>query len=766
MTIHAEDLAPIELRRVAVIGAGAMGAGIAAHVANAGVPVLLLDTAADGPQDRDVRAKAGIARQLAAGGFMHPDLASLVETGTVEEDLAAIADCDWIVEAVFEDIEVKKALYRRIEALRQDRSIISSNTSTIPLAQLIDGIGDRFAGDFVITHFFNPPRLMPLLELVGGRATHADTLVRAKAICERNLGKTVVTCNDTPGFIANRIGNYWMSLAAMEAFRQGLTVEEADAVMSAPFGIPRTGVFGLFDFVGLNLVPLVWGSFMQNLPDHDDHRRYDITNDPLFKTLLSRGLTGRAGPGGFYRRRQADGARTDEVFDFSLIDYRPRREPDMPELAEELGVLLAGEGRAGRYAWTVFSGLIVYCAKVAEEIAGSLADIDLAIRLGYNWRYGPFALADRVGARSIADRLEAEGSDVPSLLAQAARAGGFAALSGIGSGAAIPARSVAAIRRSGSPVAGNASASVWDLGDGVACLEIHTKMNACNSDVVAIVEEATALVARKFSALVVANDNPRAFSAGADLSAFIAYIQARDWEGLSTFVARGQRAWQALAEARFPVVAALRGLALGGGAELAMHATRVVAHAEAQFGLPERNVGILPGWGGCYQLLARASEIQADPVAAARAAFATIAVATPSRSALEARDMGFLRMCDPIVMNGSHVLPTAVRLARELAATDTCSVHRRIVASGEAGRFAMHATIDEGVADGRYTAVDKGVLEVVAEVLSGGGAKEGDELDHAAVCRAELEGMMELARRPTTLARLEAMRSSNRPLRN
>jgi len=319
------DIQDSQLRRAAVIGAGSMGSGIAAHLANAGIPVLLLDIVPEGALDRDRLAKAGIERQLATGGFMHAGRAELVKAGNVEDHLDLIADADWIVEAVFEDLEVKRALYRRIEQIRRDDSIVSSNTSTIPLAQLIDGQTARFAGDFVITHFFNPPRQMQLVELVRGEHTRPEIIERAWAMVEQGLGKTVILCHDTPGFIANRVGNYWMSVATLEAKRQGLTVEEADTVMSTPFGIPRTGIFGLFDYVGINLVPLVWGSFMKTLAADDAHRAHDLTAEPLFTQMLAQGLTGRAGPGGFYRRKGPDGAKVDDVLDLETGLYRARR---------------------------------------------------------------------------------------------------------------------------------------------------------------------------------------------------------------------------------------------------------------------------------------------------------------------------------------------------------------------------------------------------------------------------------------------------------
>lgn len=756
------------LRQAVVIGAGSMGSGIAAQIANAGIPVLLLDIVPNEAEDRNALAKGGIKRQLSGGGFMHPSRADLVTPGNVEDDFDRIADADWIVEAVFEDLGIKRELYSRIEQVRRDGSIVSSNTSTIPLAQLIDGQTERFGGDFVITHFFNPPRVMQLVELVRGERTRTDVIQRAWDMVERDLGKTVILCRDTPGFIANRVGNYWMSVAALEAKRRGLTAEEADLVMGRPFGIPRTGIFGLFDFVGINLVPLVWGSFMKTLSADDAHRQHDITTEPLFQQMLAQGLTGRAGPGGFYRRKLADGTKVDEVLDLDTATYRERREPAFGDIPNDLRTLCEQGGRASDYAWAVLSLTVVYTAGIAEEIADSAGDIDLAMRLGYNWARGPLELADAVGCDWIAKRLEAEGRAVPERLFKAVREGGFhAAGAADGAAQARPAPlTLAAAKVGKTRLLGNDAASLWDLGDGVACLEIHTKMNACNLDVVKVVEQLPDAVAKDFAALVIGSDNARAFSAGADLNVFIAHAKAADWEGLDAFVARGQAAWLGLKRAPFPVVAAARGLALGGGCELMLHTDQVVAHAELAAGLPERNVGIIPGWGGTVQLLLRALQRGGEPVEASRAAFATIASTINSSSALVARDMGFLRERDVIVMNRELVLGEAKARAFELAANYAPEAKPTIAASGAAGLAALREAIAEGRERGIYTETDEGILECLAGVLTGGATAEGAQLREEDFLALERKGVVALAQRPTSLARLEAMRDTNRPLRN
>jgi 3-hydroxyacyl-CoA dehydrogenase len=761
------------VRRAAVIGAGSMGGGIAAHIANAGVPVLLLDVVPEGATDRNALAKAAVARQLSTGGFMHPDRADLVETGNVEDHLDRLADADWIVEAVFEDLAVKQALYRKIEAVRHDGSIISSNTSTIPLHQLVESLGPRFAAGFVITHFFNPPRQMQLLELVRGEGTHADVYSRMQSIGHVLLGKTVVACRDTPGFIANRVGNYWMSVAVLEARRLGLTVEEADAVMGAPFGIPRTGIFGLFDFVGINLVPLVWGSFMRTLGPDDAHRKHDVSADPLIADMIARGLVGRAGPGGFYRRKGPDGAPVDEVIDLATGDYRPR---EMTRLAgqgaTDLRQLCEQTDRMGRYAWAVLSNLVTYAATAAPEIAEDVPSIDRTLRLGYNWKHGPFELADRAGLAWIVARLEQEGRAVPDLLRQAADRGGFYIGDETLTTDGRPAPSVegvltlAAVKRGRTRIDGNASASLWDMGDGVAALEIHTKLNACDAAVVDLVERAPVRVAEGFRALVIGSDEPRAFSAGADLDTFIGYIHAKDWDGLARFVARGQSAWLGLKYAPVPVVAAAVGLALGGGCELMMHADAVVAHSELNAGFPERKVGIIPGWGGVTQMLLRWTAKLRAPGRAAAIVFDVISNGDPTSSAHFARGAGFLRADDDIVMNRDRVLALAKQRAIRMAGGYVPPERAMIEVAGASRLGWFEGRIDMAQADGVFTEVDGEIALALAGVLIGGNAPSGARLSERELMALELAAMVDLAKRPKTLERLEHMRATNRPLRN
>ncbi len=753
------------IKTAAVIGAGSMGSGIAAQFANAGIPVLLMDVAAaTGP--RNAAAEAGIARQLKAGGFMHPSRAALVTPCNPTDDIARLGEADWIVEAVVENLDVKRELFARVDAARAPGSIVSSNTSTIPLAKMIEGQSERFARDFLITHFFNPPRVMQLLEVVAGPATSEAAAATIRAAGEDVLGKTVLACRDTPGFIANRIGCFWIALAIIEEQRLGLTIEEADAVAGAPFRIPPIGPFGVLDLGGVDLVPHVWGSLQTLLPQSDLLWAYNLTAEPLIRRMIGRNLLGRKSGAGFYRLNRDGARRSRDVLDMATCEFRPERPVALPSLTaygRDLRQLCEQDDAAGRYAWRVLSGLVRYSATVAPDIAGGIADVDVGMRLGYGWGEGPFQIADRVGAAWIAERLRAEGEAVPKLLADAAAAGGFYAG---GTTLAAPAGSLAALRRG--VVYENAGAALLDIGDGVACLEHRTKMNVFTPDVFATIGTALTEVPKHFRALVIGSDHPRAFSAGADLSVLLARIKAGDWAAIEAFLAVGQERFLALKYAAFPVVGAAFGLALGGGCEVLLHCRAVVAHADLTIGLPEASVGLIPGWGGCTQLLARwAREPGAvkGPLAPAAAVFPIILGARVSGSALEARDFATLGGQVTIVMSRRRLLETAK--ARALALVDTpAPPPEALFLSGASGKSALMAGARSQAALGAMSENDLAIAEALATVLSGGATDPLVAMTEQQVSALEREAVLSVARRPATVARIEHMLATGKPLRN
>ncbi|MDA0261465.1 MAG: 3-hydroxyacyl-CoA dehydrogenase family protein, partial [Proteobacteria bacterium] len=414
--------APIE--KAAVLGSGVMGGAIAAHIANAGIPVVLLDIAAEG-DDRDAIAKAAIARMLKTdpAPFMAADVAKLITTGNLDDNLDLLGDADWICEAVVEKLEIKHALYQRIDPVRKHGSIVSSNTSTIPLHKLIEGQSERFAADFLITHFFNPPRYMRLLEIVADGTTSSDARTRMSAFGDIRLGKDVVHCRDTPGFIANRIGIYWMTVAMREALELGLSVEEADSIVGRPMGIPKTGIFGLADLTGIDLSPQVMRSMAGLLASDDPfHAVYDEHGRlaTLIQTMIAEGNTGRKGKGGFYRLDKEDGKRVKQARDLDTGTYRTAGKSDLESAkSRNLRDLVSHPDRGGSYAWRVLAKTLSYAAGLVPEITDDIASIDRAMKSGYAWKNGPFEQIDQLGVKWFVDRLIAEDMLVPPLLAEA-----------------------------------------------------------------------------------------------------------------------------------------------------------------------------------------------------------------------------------------------------------------------------------------------------------------------------------------------------------
>ena len=759
------------IRKVGVVGAGVMGAGIAAQVANAGVPVVLLDIVPGG-------AARAVERMLRAdpAPFMGKAPARLVTTGDVGTDLALLADCDWICEAIIERPDAKRELYAKLEGMRKPGSVVSSNTSTIPLAALTEGLGEGFAADFMITHFFNPPRYMRLLEVVQGPQTRADAVAEVSTFGDRRMGKSVVRCKDTPGFIANRIGGMWMQSAINNAFELGLTVEEADAVNGKPMGIPKTGVFGLMDLVGIDLGPHVAASMKATLPASDPYV-LGLREHAVITRMIGEGRTGRKGKGGFYMRQGAKKL----AMELGSGEYRDSVKPTLESLAlRNLRELAEHPDRAGRYAKAVLLDTLGYAASLVPEIADSIADVDAAMRLGYAWKYGPFELIDRVGAPWLVAALREAGRPVPKLLERVGERGFYREQDGVleffgtdGDYHAVPRAEgvvlLSDIKRRSKPLAKNGSASLWDIGDGVACLEFHSKMNALDPEILALIGKAVAMGKKgAFKALVIHNEGEQ-FSVGANigLALFAANIAA--WGEIEGMIEGGQKAMRALREAPFPVVGAPSGMALGGGCEVLLHCDAVEAHAETYVGLVEVGVGLIPGWGGCATMLRRWSEapkLPKGPMPPVAKAFEMISTAQVAKSAAEAKEMLILRPTDGVVMNRDRLLAAAK--ARALAMLDGYAPQQaaKLRLPGATGRAALTMAVQAQVAMGRATPHDAVVCEHLANTLTGGDTDFLDETTEDQVLKLERQGFMALLKTRGTLARVEHMLETGRPLRN
>ena len=767
-------MAPV--RKVGVIGAGVMGAGIAAQVANAGVPVLLLDLVPDG-------AAKAVERMLKQdpAPFMSKAAAKLVETGGTETDLARLAECDLIVEAIIERPDAKQALYRKLIEVAPN-AVVSSNTSTIPLAMLTEGLPEEFARRFLITHFFNPPRYMRLLEIVTGPHTDLAIIARVEAFADRAMGKTCIACHDTPGFIANRLGTYWLTVAMVEALDAGLTVEEADAVIGRPMGVPKTGVFGLIDLVGLDLVPHVNASMAQALPKEDAF--HAVNRDiPLIGQMIAAGNTGRKGEGGFYRLNRAEGGKRKEAIDLKTGKYRPERKPELPEVeaaGKDLKRLLDAKTPAGRYAWRVLGQTLAYAAGLVPETADSPADVDAAMRLGYNWKWGPFELADRLGTDWLAAKLEADGVAVPALLAAAkgktfyrVEAGRLQCLGPDGQYHDVPRPDgvllLADVKLRSKPVLKNGSAALWDVGDGVACFEFTSKMNALDEGIIMLLMQSIEAVRERFKALVIYNEGTN-FSVGANLGVALFAANIAAWSEVEKGVEAGQKAYQALKYAPFPVVAAPAGMALGGGCEILLHSDAIQAHAELYAGLVETGVGLIPGWGGCKEMLARWQanpKLPRGPMPAPGKVFELVSTAAVSKSAAEARENGILRDGDRITMNRDRLLADAKARALELADGYQPPVpHEFKLLPGESGALGMRLAAEAFQRRGIATPHDVTVAGALARVLSGGDADLIDTVTEQQVLDLEREAFMRLVRTGPTLARIEHTLETGKPLRN
>ena len=772
------------IKKVAVLGAGVMGSGIAAHVSNAGIPVTLLDIVPEGADDRNTVAAGAVARMLKTepAAFMHRKNASLVSVGNLEDDLDKLADADWIIEAVVERLDIKRDLYKKVDAVRKPGAVVSSNTSTIPMARLTDGMAESFRRDFLITHFFNPPRYMRLLELVTGPETDPNAAQTIRDFCDRMLGKGVVDCKDTPGFIGNRIGIYWLQVAVAEAMALGVSVEEADAVVGRPMGIPRTGVFGLLDLVGIDLMPHILKSLDETLSQKDAFREYAGT-PPLIEKMIADGYTGRKGKGGFYRLKRDGGKRIKEAIDLKSGEYREAQKvtPASVEASKDGGLraLVTYDDNSGRYAWRVLAKTLHYAASLVPEIADDIVSVDDAMKLGYNWKHGPFELIDRLGAAWFADRLKADGMDVPALI-QVAGDGSFYRvadgriefLTVDGTYRALERAPgvllLSDIKLASEPVAKNGSASLWDIGDGVLCLEFHSKMNALDPDVMAMIKKAVEIVPGRFRALVIHNEASN-FSVGANIGLALYAANMAAWGEIENMVRLGQEAYRALKHAPFPVVGAPSGMALGGGCEVLLHCDAVEAHAETYMGLVEVGVGLVPGWGGCKEMLARASanpKRPGGPMPPVIKAFETISMATVAKSAVEAKDHLYLRPDDGVVMNRERVLAAAKKRALSLAEGYAAPEVGELSLPGPTAEAAMNMAVDGFRKLGKATPHDEVVAGALAGVLSGGDTDMTETLSEDAILELERNAFMSLIRQPGTLARMEHMLETGKPLRN
>jgi 3-hydroxyacyl-CoA dehydrogenase len=802
------------IHKVAILGAGTMGARIAAHFANAGVPSYLFDIVppdADGPA-RNKIAAAGLeaARKSKPAAFFEPSLSKLVTVGNFEDDLKKLGEVDWIIEAVVENLEIKRSLLQKVDAVRRPGTMITTNTSGLPMGKIAEGFPEDFRRSWFGTHFFNPPRYMRLLELIPTPDTDRALLEAAAWFSDVRLGKGVVYAKDTPNFIGNRIGTFSVLNVMRLMQEMDLTIEDVDALTGAPVGWPKSATFRTIDLVGLDILGHVVGNMTANVRDE----RSELKLPDFYKQMLDRKLLGDKTKGGFYKKSKgADGQEERLALDWKTLEYHPRQKPrfaalDMAKNVEETGArvrtLLGLEGapqkndKAGSFLWAALTDLWTYAANRIPEISDTVVEIDRAMKLGFNWEMGPFELWDAAGVEATVGRMKKEGKpiavNVEKLLGSGkkswyednpAAASGksfFDLASGDWKPVAVPGGvwSVAVAKKSKEVVKKNSGASLVDLGDGVGCIEFHSKMNSLGADIIQLITQTLKPggPGDAFDAFVITNDATN-FSVGANLMLLLMAVQEEEWDDVDMVIRQFQGMTQAIKFSPKPVVVGAFGLTLGGGTEISLHAPARQPHAELYTGLVEVGVGLLPGGGGCKEMLLRALEsarsIRPDGrgesvelLEAMKRAFETIAMAKVATSAHEARGLGFLSDSDNISMNRDRVLFDAKARALELARggyeapvmrMDLPAPGENILATLKMGVYLMRQ--GEYISDHEVKIGNK-----VAEVLCGGNVTPGTPVSEQYILDLEREAFKSLCGEKKTQERIQFTLKTGKTLRN
>jgi 3-hydroxyacyl-CoA dehydrogenase len=795
-----------EINKACVIGAGTMGLGIAGQLANAGIDVLLLDLPSEG-DDRNAICNRAIERLLdkRQPGLLHKDKLDHISIGNIEDDLEKLDDVDWIAEAVVERLDIKKALYRQIDAVRKSGSIVSSNTSTIPISMLVEDMPARFRSEFAITHFFNPVRFMRLLEIVRGKETRAEVIECLERLNESRMGKGIVVCNDTPGFLGNRVGVFAIQTALHAAFEMGLKPEEADALFGRPMGVPKTGVFGLYDLIGIDLMSDVASSLESILPPEDPF--HQVSGEiPTMVRMIDEGRLGNKGTqGGFYRMVRPDGGAQDQApsrqtLDFERFEYRAfdRSVPEVASRAEQAGdiCLLIGmdrDAKAGQgtgadadresesrytdYAWKIVSDTLCYAAALVPVVNESLVSIDDAMKLGYNWLQGPFEMMDVIGVDRFIERLQSENRDIPDFLKTAAGQSFYRVADGElqylradGSYRNLR-RSPGVIRfseerRKLSPLKKNRAASYYALDHDIGLVEFHSKANTLDSWSMQLLAEAIEHASSNFQGIIVHNDAAH-FSCGVNLSYILAYIENDDLAGLDQFLDHFQQTGKALKNSPIPAVGAPSGLSLGGGFEVVTHTDKAIFHANSVTGLVETLVGVVPGGGGVKELLYRWNESTGDPAKAAWETFMTVGYGKTAGSPLEAEPLKLFRKgTDDFVMNRDRLLSSAIAAVMELSPGYRPVPRVPLQMAGRAVQKELLDWLERKQADGDLTPHDVTTATQVAMIVTGGDVDQGTLMSENEILDLERKGFAALAATPETRARLQFMLKYGAPLRN
>ncbi|GAC1666977.1 MAG: 3-hydroxyacyl-CoA dehydrogenase/enoyl-CoA hydratase family protein [Candidatus Acidiferrum sp.] len=803
------------IEKAVVLGAGTMGSRIAAHLANAGLPVILLDiTPPDAKpessvQDRNKVVRAGLeaAKKSKPAAFFKPSFADKISLGNFEDDLARCAEADWIIEAVAENLDIKRKLLGRVAQFRRPGSIVSTNTSGLPVHLIAEEMSEEFQQHWAGTHFFNPPRYLKLVELIPGAKTSTDTLHTLTEFCDHRLGKGVVLAKDTPNFIANRIGTFSIMNALRLMDKLGMTVEEVDACSGPAVGWPKSATFRTTDIVGLDVLIHVVKNIYETIPTDESREIYKVP--ALLEEMARRGWLGDKTGQGFYKKLKGPDEKEILTLDTHTFEYRARQKPkfasiEMGKAIEDtserlrafLAPIFAGQpgDKAQQFIWGALSEICLYAARRVPEISDNIVDVDRAMRWGFGWELGPFQTIDAVGLKPFAEQIKKEGRGLPPALERLLSSGrpsfyqaekGETSVFDIASGGTKPAKEnpgvilLKSLKDSGKEVERNAGASLIDLGDGVLCCEFHSKMNSIGGDLVAMIHKGLKRLESDFDAMVIANQAVN-FSVGANLMLILVAAQEQEWDELHLAVKQFQNVNLAIKYAPKPVVVAPQGLGLGGGCEIALHGAKIQAAAETYLGLVEAGVGLIPGGGGTKEMLIRANERAAsgedlDLFHALKPVFETIAMAKVGTSAEECRDFGFLRRDDGVSMNRDRLLADAKDVALSLtragyaptAATwQEGSRNTQIKVLGEHFLTTAKLGIHMLQRGGYITDYDAHVGRQLANILAGGALSSSQIVCEQYVLDLEREAFVSLCGEKKTQERIAHTLKTSKPLRN
>jgi 3-hydroxyacyl-CoA dehydrogenase len=802
----------ITVKKAAVLGAGTMGAQIAAHLANAGIPTLLLDIVPreltadeqakgltlESPQVRNRIARAGLeaAKKARPAAFFTADLASLVSVGDFDDDLAKLKDCDLNIEAVVENLQIKQSLYEKIEQHRRPGSVVASNTSGIPLAQLAEGRSEDFRAHFLGMHFFNPPRYMHLVELIRTEWTKPEVSCSMFGFLDERLGKGVVVAKDRPNFIANRIGTFGALVTIHTMIEDGYSIEEVDKITGPAVGRPKTATFRTFDLVGLDVLAHVVKNLAENLPDDPERAMFAL---PEFADkMIERGLLGNKTKAGFYQRQQGEGGKPEIwTLNTATLEYQPAQKVKIPSLevakniedtAERIRTMVWSKDRAGTFLWKTTLRTLCYAADRIPEIADTVVEIDRAMQWGFNWELGPFEVWDAIGVEKSVARLKEEGKSVPANVQQMLDSGaksfykqenGQRFYFDFPSAKYVPASDppgtiiLKSLKDRSGVIKKNSGASLIDLGDGVTCLEFHSKMNSIGGDTLEMLKIALTEVEKNFLGLVVGNQGTN-FSVGANLMLMLMEAQDENWEELDMIGRFFQQSVMSLRYSPKPVVVAPFQLVFGGGCEMVLHADRVRASAETYIGLVEVGVGIIPAGCGTKEMLVRALDSipkdlkDADPFPFVKRAFETIALAKVATSAEEARGYGFLSQDDSISMNRDRLIGDAKKQVLALAASGYQQPRQRtdILAMGSPGLATLKLGVHMMKRAGYISDHDALIGEKLARILTGGDLNHPTRVSEQYLLDLEREAFLSLIGTRQTQDRIAHMLKTGKPLRN